>query len=126
MNFMDDSFVNLGQYKAGCAQRLFLQKNRKRVNSDFAMTIWHFESATVSLFCYLLLTVQMRSYVRHVMCVCVCVCVWCVCVCVCVRERERETGSHHSGVSCLYRGLCANTYELHLCVCPTSPFPSRA
>ncbi len=33
----------------------------------------------------------------------------CVCVCVCVRESERETGSHHSGVSFLNRGLCANT-----------------
>ncbi len=31
--------------------------------------------------------------------------------CVCVRERERDTGSHHSGVSCLNRGLCANAYE---------------
>ncbi len=39
-HFMDDCFVNLGEYKAGCAQRLFLKKNR--VNSDFAMTIWHF------------------------------------------------------------------------------------
>ncbi len=25
-HFMDDSFVNLGQCKAGCAQRLFLKK----------------------------------------------------------------------------------------------------
>ncbi len=33
MHFMDDSFVNLVEYKAGYAQR---------VNSDFAMTIWHF------------------------------------------------------------------------------------
>ncbi len=38
--FMDDRFVNLGEYKAGCAQMLFLKK--KRVNSDFAMTIWCF------------------------------------------------------------------------------------
>ncbi len=36
---MDDSFVNLGEYKAGCAQRLF---KKKWVNSDFAMAIWRF------------------------------------------------------------------------------------
>ncbi len=49
-----------------------------------------------------------------------------VCVCVCVRERERETGSHHSGVSCLNRGLCANTYEHHHWVCHVTLFPFRA
>ncbi len=44
MHFMDDSFVILGQYKASCAQRLFLKKKKKKntLNSDFAMTIWHF------------------------------------------------------------------------------------
>ncbi len=44
---------------------------------------------------------------------------------VCERGRERETGSHHSGVCCLNRGLCANTYELHHCVCHVTLFPSR-
>ncbi len=67
MHFMDDSFVNLGEYNA--AQRLF---KKKEVNSEFAMTICK----------YLLLAVQMQSFARHV-----CVC---VCVCVCVWERERE------------------------------------
>ncbi len=41
-----------------------------------------------------------------------CVCV-CVCVCVWESEREREKGSHHSRVSFLNRGLCANTYKHH-------------
>ncbi len=45
---------------------------------------------------------------RYHMCVCVC-----VCVCVCESEREREKGSHHSRVSFLNRGLCANTYKHH-------------
>ncbi len=27
---MDDNFVNLGEYKAGCAQRLFLKKKKKK------------------------------------------------------------------------------------------------
>ncbi len=31
-HFMDDSFVNLGEYKAGCAQRLFLKKRGKKGN----------------------------------------------------------------------------------------------
>ncbi len=39
-------------------------------------------------------------------------------MCVCVRERERrEIGSHHSGVSCLNRGLCANTYVSVMRLC---------
>ncbi len=38
--FIDGRFVNLGQYKAGCTKAI--SKNKKRVNSDFAMTIWHF------------------------------------------------------------------------------------
>ncbi len=41
MHFMDDSFVNLGEYKAGCAQRLFLKKNLESAS----------ESAAVSMFC---------------------------------------------------------------------------
>ncbi len=48
--------------------------------------------------------------VLHVVCVR-------TCVCERERERERETGSHHSGVSCLNRGLCtANIYEHHHCL----------
>ncbi len=53
-------------------------------------------------------TVQMRSFAQ-----CRITCFVCVCVCVC----ERERGSHHSGVSCLNRSLCANTHELHHSVC---------
>ncbi len=39
----------------------------------------------------MLLTVQMGSFARDLLCVCACAC---ACVCVCVRETE----SHHSGV----------------------------
>ncbi len=46
MHFMNDSFVNLGEYKAGYAQRLF----KKTVHSDFAVHVS--ESATLSMFCY--------------------------------------------------------------------------
>ncbi len=79
------------------------------------MTIWRFWSATVSMFvislsiCYWLF----KCRVLHVVCVC-------VCVCVCSRVRERETWSHHN------RGLFANTYELHHCVCHVTLFPSQA
>ncbi len=37
---LNDSFMNLVEDKTGCAQRLFLKK--KKVNSNFAMTIWRF------------------------------------------------------------------------------------
>ncbi len=76
-------------------------------------------------------TSQHVSCLNCGLCVCVCVCVWetvshhsmsailitaCVCVCVCERERERDrvTSQH---VSCLNRGLFANTHEHHHCVC---------
>ncbi len=55
---------------------------------------------------------------------------WLVCVCVCVWERERETVTLQRSVqpvkNHLYRGLCANTYELHHCVCHTTLFSSWA
>ncbi len=70
------------------------------------MTICFSESATVFFvislsICYWLLKCR-------VLCV--------VFVCVCMRESE--TRSHN-------RGLCANTYELHQCVCHATLFPSR-
>ncbi len=51
-------------------------------------------------------------------------------VCVCVWEREGERArDDHSGVQCvrnhLNLGLCANTYELHHCVCHATLFSSR-
>ncbi len=52
MHIMDDSCVNL-EYKAGYARRLFLEN--KRVNSDFAMTIWRFWISDCK---YVLLLVQ--------------------------------------------------------------------
>ncbi len=51
MHFMNDSFVNLGEYKAGYAQRLF----KKTVHSDFAMPIAHFARFWISDFKYVLL-----------------------------------------------------------------------
>ncbi len=52
---MDDRFVNLGEYKAGCARRLFLKKIKNTVNYDFAMTIWRFWISDCK---YILLLVQ--------------------------------------------------------------------
>ncbi len=53
-----------------------------------------------------------------------------VCVCVCEREGEREMVTLQRSVqpvkNHLYRGLCANTYELHHCVCHTTLFSSWA
>ncbi len=46
-HFMDNSFVNLGEYKAGCAQRLFLKKK-----GSIPTLLWQSgasESATVSI-----------------------------------------------------------------------------
>ncbi len=63
---MDDSFVNLGEYKAGCARRLFLKK-KKWVNSNFAMTIWRF---WVSECKYVLLLVKIFAIDTHRVCVC--------------------------------------------------------
>ncbi len=76
---MDDSFVNLVEYKAGCAQRLFIKK-KKGVNSDFAMTIWRF---WISYCKYVLLSVQVfaidcsnAEFCASCVWVCVCVSVW--------------------------------------------------
>ncbi len=60
---------------------------------------------------------------------CVCVCLRaCVCVCVCEIERERERERESSLVepTTHNRGLCANTYELHYCVCHATLFPFQA
>ncbi len=67
INFMDDSFVNLG----------------KEVILTFLWQSGASESATESML-YLLLTVQMQSFAHPVY----------VCVCVCERVRERERESH--------------------------------
>ncbi len=78
VHFMDDRFVNLGEYKAGCAQRLFLKKKKGSIPT----LLWQSgasESVTVSMFKYLLLTVQMWSYAQ---------CRVTRCVCVCERERQ--------------------------------------
>ncbi len=48
-------------------------------------------------------------------------------VCVCVREREREGWSQQNVLPVrnrLNRGLFANTYELHHCVCHATLFLS--
>ncbi len=76
--FMDNSFVNLGD----------------EVILTFLWQSGTSESATICML-YLLLTVQMQSFVH-----CVSVCVYVhmsVCVCVHVRERERQghITAHH-------------------------------
>ncbi len=48
------------------------------------------------------------------------------CVCVREREREREREGHITARQRLNRGLFANTYELHHCVCHATLFPFRA
>ncbi len=91
-------------------------------------------------------TSQHISYLNRSLCECVCVCV-CVCererergshlstsailIAACVCVRERETGSYHCGSvqpvgNCLNRGLFANIYELHHCVCHATLFPFQA
>ncbi len=91
-HFMDNSFVNPGEYKAGLHKCYF----KKWVNSDFAMTIWRFWIShckyVLLLVKYLLLTVQMWSFARRV-------CEW-------VWERERETGSHISVESAFFIAAC--------------------
>ncbi len=50
MHFMDDSFMNLVEYKAGYAQKLFLFKK-----GSILILLWQSstsESVTVSMFCY--------------------------------------------------------------------------
>ncbi len=47
---MDDSFVNLEEYKAGCAQRLF-----KKKKGQVRLFLWQStasESVSVNVFCY--------------------------------------------------------------------------
>ncbi len=98
---MDDRFVNLGEE---VILTLLWQSGAS-------------ESATVCFvislsICYWLLKCRV---LRVLVCVCERERVTsqrCVCVCVC--ERERET-----------RGLFANTYEHHHCVCHATLFPSR-
>ncbi len=53
-----------------------------------------------------------------------------LCVCVWARERERDRVTSQRSVqpvrNRLNRGLFANTYELHHCVCHATLFPSQA
>ncbi len=97
-HFMDDSFVNLGE--------------------EVILTLlWQSGASKSATVCFVIsLSICYWLLKCRVLCI-VCVCVW---------ERERETGSHHSGVSCLNRGLCTNTYELHHCVCRVTLFSSQA
>ncbi len=90
---------------------------------DFAMTIWRFWISDCKYVLLLVWVFPIDCSNAEFCTLCVCVCV-CVCACACV---ERETGSHHSGVSCLNRGLCtANIYVHHHCVCHATLFLSRA
>ncbi len=75
---------------------------RRGGNSDFALTIWCTESATV---CFV---ISLN-----------------VCECVCVRERERQGHITVESAVLSSRGLCSNTFEHHHCVCHVTLFPSR-
>ncbi len=70
-HLMDNNFVNL--LNSGYARRLF--KKKKRVNSDFAMTIWCFSISNCK---YVLLLVQEFA----IDCSNAEFCALCVCVCV--------------------------------------------
>ncbi len=54
----------------------------------------------------------------------------CVSASACMWERERDRVTSQRSVQCvrnhLNRGLFANTYQHHHCVCHTTLFPSRA
>ncbi len=60
----------------------------------------------------------MRSFARNAS--------LCVSVCVCEGNRVRSQQSVQPVRNSLNRGLCANTYELHHCVCHATLLPSRA
>ncbi len=50
---MNDCFVNLGEYKAGYARKLF--KKKRSISTFFSMTTWHFWISDCK---YVLLLVQ--------------------------------------------------------------------
>ncbi len=86
-HFREPSLMRLAVHKG--KKKATKKKQKKRVNSDFAMTIWLSESATVSLF-FISSSICYWLFKYAVMCVMRCVCVW-VSVCVCVREQGHIT-----------------------------------
>ncbi len=111
---MDDSLVNLIEYKAGYARRLFLKKKY----SDFAMTICHFWISAcfviISSICYWPFKCRVLHITRHVR----------VCVCVC----ERGTGSHHSRVYSPSEVVLtvACVLQTHMSIITATLFPFQA
>ncbi len=105
--------MNLGDYKAGCAQRLFL-KNR----GQFRLCYDNLVLLSQFLVCLVFFGLSI-CYTEF----CRVTCFVCVHASVRARERESETGSHHSFLN---RGLCANTYGLHDGVCHATLFPFQA
>ncbi len=86
------------------------------------MTIWRFWISDCK-FVLILVSVFAIDCSNVAQCVC-------VCVCVCVWGGNRVTSQR--GVTLqlirnrLNRSLCANTYELHHCVCHATLFPFQA
>ncbi len=110
---MDDHFVNLGEeviltllWQSGASESATVC-----FVISLSICYWLFKCGILRVVC---VCVWERESERESQCSFVCVC---VCVCSCVWEREKR--SHN-------RGLFANTYELHHCVCHATLFTSRA
>ncbi len=119
-HFMDDRFVNLGE-------EVILNLQWQSGASESA-TVCFVISLSI---CYWLLRARVcvRERWSHLSTSASLIAA-CVCVCECERERERETVTSQRSVqrirNRLNRGLCANTYEHHHCVCHATLFLFRA
>ncbi len=132
-HFMDDSFVNLGEeviltllWQPGASESVTVSM----FYISLSICYWLFKCGVLRVVCVCervrvcererdRVTSQHISYLNRGLCVCVCVCVW---------ERDRVTSqrSVQPVRNRLNRGLFANRYELHHCVCHATLFPSRA
>ncbi len=130
---MDDRFVNVGEeviltllWQSGASESATVC-----FVISLSICYWLLKCRVLRVVCVSVWVREGRSVVCVWVCECVCVCVW-VSEWVSewvrgsqrsvewVSEWVRETWSHN-------RSLCiANTYELHHCVCHTTPFPSQA
>ncbi len=124
-HFMDDSFVNLGEEVI--LTLLWQSGTSESATVCFVISLsicyWLFKCGVLHVVCACVWESESergerererereRGSQRSVVCVCVCAR---VCSCVCSRAWERATRSHNCG-------LCANTYELHHCVCHSVP-----
>ncbi len=117
---MDDSFVNLVEYKAGCTKDI---KKKKRSIQTLPWQSGASESVTVC--CVISSSICYWLFKCGVLCLTRSVGVW-VCVCVCEGNRVTSQRSVQPFRIRLNRSLCADTYEHHHCVCHATLFPSRA